>query len=139
VQNLQDVESDFGNIILSITNTDRATVTLPGTSGAFGQNILVFGDPIPDLGVGGQNPPFGSDTISWLQADTAYVVDDQKVADSEITRWSEQAAANSGFHSTLVAPILWQGATIAALTFRSRHETTSTILTLLSPMQLRIK
>ena len=90
----------------------------------------MFGDPKPESGIEEHVPPLDSDTASWLQSETAYVVDDKIIADSEITRWSEQAAANSGFHSTLVAPILWQGATIAALTFRSRHETTSTILNL---------
>ena len=121
VQSLQDVESDFGNIILSITNSDRATVSLPGSSGAFAENILVFGDPKPESGIEEHVPPLDSDTASWLQSETAYVVDDKIIADSEITRWSEQAAVNSGFHSTLVAPIHWQGATIAALTFRSHQ------------------
>ena len=120
VQRLEDVESNFGNIILSLTKSDRATVSLPGTSGTFAENILVFGDPIPKLGVGGGNPPIGSEKVSWLQAESAYVVNDKIIADSEISRWSEQVAASNGFHSTLVAPIRWQGETIAALTFRSR-------------------
>ena len=82
----------------------------------------MFGDPKPESGIEEHVPPLDSDTASWLQSETAYVVDDKIISHSEITRWSEQSTVNSGFHSTLVAPILWQGATIAALTFRSRRQ-----------------
>lgn len=121
-KSLQSIPAEFGNIILSITNSDRATVSLPNRSGNSAENILVFGESVPDFGVGGQSPEIGTDSITWMKAATAYVIDEKVIAESELNRWSEESAAEAGFHSAMVAPILWQGSSIAAITFRSRAQ-----------------
>ena len=129
-KNLEDIPSDFGNIILSITDSDRATVSLLSLSGNTTENILVFGQSLPNCGVRERSPAFGSDAITWLKAETWYVVDENIISGSELERWSQDIAAEAGFHSTMVVPIPWQGSNIAVITIRSRarHHFNSSLL-----------
>ena len=120
VQSLQDVPNDFGDIILSLTNSDRAVVSLPNSSGISTKNILVFGEPMQDIGIGVHGPSAATDSMTWKNAQTGYVVDESIISESELNRWSEKIATEAGFHSAMVVPILWQGSSIAVLTFRAR-------------------
>ena len=119
-KSLHEIQPDFGKIILSITNSDRATVTLTSASGTSAENIIVFGESLTDFGVGRQTPAIPSDVITWMNAQTGYLVGEKIISESDLDCWSEENAAEAGFHSTMVAPIFWQGSSIAALTFRAR-------------------
>jgi len=120
-QSLQDVDEEFGEIILRISDSDRVTISVPEPFGNGAQNLLVFGDEIPNLGAGAAHPPVENEEPRWLQADSAYHVDAAMREQYDIIQWSEDVALKAGLHSTMVAPVRWQGETIAAITFRSRN------------------
>ena len=126
VQSLQDVDAAFGKIILTISDSDRVTISTPQTSDNSAINMLVFGDVIPGLEAGAQHPPLEGEELRWLHEETAYHVEPAMKDESEIVRWSESVALEAGLRSTMVAPIRWQGETISAITFRSRNLDTFT-------------
>ncbi|MDG0867716.1 GAF domain-containing protein [Candidatus Lucifugimonas marina] len=120
VQHLEHIDDEFGRLILSISGSDRVTISVPEPFENAATNLLVFGDEIPNLGAGAAHPPLDAEEPRWLQEDSAYHVDAAMREQHEIVRWSENVAAAAGLNSTMVAPIRWQGDNIAAITFRSR-------------------
>jgi len=121
VQYLEDIDDEFGRLILSISGSDRVTISLPDGATNAATNLLVFGDEIPNLGAGAAHPPLDLEEPRWLQEDSAYHVDAAMREQHQIVQWSENVAAAAGLRSNMVAPVRWQGENIAAITFRSRN------------------
>lgn len=120
-ESLEKIDDQFGRIILSVSESDRVTISLPDPTSNSAHNLLVFGDEIPNLSTGAAHPPLADEEPRWLQEDSAYHVDAAMRQEFEIVRWSEEVALAVGLQSTMVAPVQWQGQTIAAITFRSRN------------------
>jgi hypothetical protein len=57
VQDLEHIDDEFGRLILSISGSDRVTISVPEPFENAATNLLVFGDEIPNLGAGAAHPP----------------------------------------------------------------------------------
>ena len=104
VQSLQDVNDEFGRIILSISESDRVTISIHNPVGNSAINLLVFGDEIPNLSAGAAHPPLDTEEPRWMQDVTAYHVDAAMREQHAIVQWSENVALAVGLQSTIVAP-----------------------------------
>ncbi|MDG0867986.1 GAF domain-containing protein [Candidatus Lucifugimonas marina] len=119
---LQDIREPFGEHATRLVGADRLSVTVWDDSARKATNLLVYGPQIKEFEIGAHGPTRNPREFRWLTETAPYIIDKSNFMDSVASQWSYEIALKSGMHSALVAPVLWQGNQIAALTFRSKTE-----------------
>ena len=119
---LQEIREPFGELATQLVGADRLSVTVWDEVTKMATNLLVYGPNIEAFKLGAHGPTRNPREFRWLTETKPYIIDKTNFMDSVASQWFYEMAAKAGMHSALVAPVLWQGEQIAALTFRSKIE-----------------
>lgn len=122
VRSLQEVQEQFGEIACSLVEADQVSIAVPNAPERVIDDVLAYSRHDNGFDPESRTEWDRTASIAWLDTVTPYITVDGPDDQYSVTAASEPTATAAGPKSSLVAPIVWHGKPIAAISFGSLAE-----------------